>query len=100
MKQEIDPYQVADDINGIADDLMSDITSLTVHEVVMALKSAAKFIVDFADEHHSYVSKTRITLTVGGQEIDLTQEILPLFNSSIAQEMVKEAVRSYLSPHE
>lgn len=96
MSTELDPYLFAENLNDIANDLLSDITSLTVHEVVTALKSASQFIVNFADEHYSYVSKTRITMVVGDKEIDLTQEILPMFNSTFVQEMVKEAVRSYI----
>lgn len=97
MKQELDPYQVADEINGIADDLMSDITSLTVHEVVMALKSTAKFIVDFADEHYSYISKTKVTLNIGGQELDMTDDVLSMLNTALAHEVIREAIYNYVN---
>lgn len=96
MEIKTDPYQVAEDINDIAKDLISDITSLTVHDVVSTLREAAQFIVDFADEHYSYVSKTQVTLTIAGQTMDLTEDILPMVSSAMLQDWIKDAINTYL----
>lgn len=97
MEQELDPYQFADNLSDLASDLMSDITSLTVHEVVTALKNASRYIEHLADVHYSYVAKTKVTLAVGGQELDLTDDVLSLLNTTLAHEIVREAIYNYVS---
>lgn len=96
----VDPYKVADDLHRTAGELVSDMTSLTVTDLAEILHEAADFITFYADEHNSYVSKTSITLNIGRETMDLTSEILPMLNTAILQDYVRQAIRAYTASGE
>lgn len=95
MSSQLDPYAVSDSLRRLADNLMSDVTSLTVTDIADALVEAAEFITDFADEHYSYVSNSRITLNVGHESIDITDDVMPLVNTQFIHSWVRNAIMSY-----
>jgi hypothetical protein len=97
---DYDPYTFADDLNDMAEDLVSDVTSLTVHDIAVTLRTAADFILKLADDHNSYVARTKATLTIGHETIDLTDEIIPAINSMLVRQWVREAFHNQLSAHE
>lgn len=98
--KDVDPYKVADDLHRTAGELVSDMTSLTVIDLSEILHEAASFIEFYADEHNSYVSKTSITLNIGRETVDLTSEILPMLNTAILQDYVRQAIRTYAAAGE
>ena len=93
----IDPYAFAGELTETADDLVSDMTSYTVQDIADILRLAAAVITRQADEHNSYRARTRVTLTVGHEAVDLTEEILPMVNTILLQEWVRDAVRARLT---
>jgi len=95
MSSQLDPYKVSDNLRRLADNLMSDVTSLTVTDIADALVDAAEFVSDFADEHYSYVSRSRITLNVGHESIDITDDIMNLVNTELIHSWVRNAIMSY-----
>lgn len=98
--RNVDPYQFANELHNTAGDLVSDMTSLTVTDLAEILHEAASFITYYADEHNSYVSKTSITLSIGRETVDLTSEILPMLNTAILQDYVRQAIRAYTASGE
>lgn len=92
-----DPYAYADELIDTADDLISNMTSFTVQDIADVLRSAAKFIEEQADDYNSYVSRTKVTLTVGHEVVDLTEEILPMINTTLLQEWIRDAVVARLN---
>ena len=95
MSSQLDPYSVSDNLRRLADNLMSDVTSLTVNDIADALIEAAEFITDFADDHYSYASRQRITLNVGNESVDITDDIMPLVNTHFVHSWVRNAIMSY-----
>lgn len=91
-----DPYAYADGLINTANDLVSDMTSFTVQDIATILQDVAHYIEHLADEYNSYVARTRITLTVGHEVMDLTEEILPMLNGTLLQQWVHEAITSYI----
>lgn len=92
----VDPYQLASDLHKTANDLVSDVTSLTVTDLSEILRDSAEFITMYADEFNSYVTKTRITLNIGHETIDLTEELLPMLSSALLQDYVRHAIRNQM----
>lgn len=96
MNTQLDPYGVSDALRRLADNLTSDVTSLTVNDIADALVDAAEFIVDFADEHYSYITKTRVVLNVGHETIDLTEQVVSMISASFVEDFVKQAVAAHI----
>lgn len=95
MAPTTDPYAYAQGLVNTANDLVSDLTSFTVQDIADILRDAAALIVNQADEYHSYASRTRVTLNVGHEVIDLTDEIFSLVTTEFIQNFVNQAIRSY-----
>lgn len=87
-----DPYEVALRLAKTADDLTYDITSFTVQDLSNILSEAANFLMRYADECNSYIARTRITLNIGHEVIDLTEEILPLIGSALLREKIVDTI--------
>lgn len=92
MENDIDPYAYADELSQMANDLLSDMTSFTVQDISEVLRDAARYIEHLADDHNSYVARTKVTLTVGHEVMDLTDEILPMINTTLLHEWIRDAV--------
>lgn len=92
----IDPYSYADELLKTSADLVSDMASFTVQDLAAILRDAAHFIEHQADEYNSHISRTKVTLSVGHEEIDLTNEILSLFTTEFLQDFVNQAIRAYI----
>ena len=88
----LDPYTYADELIRTANDLVSDMTSFTVQDIADILRDAAQFIEQQAAEHESYAARTKVTLSVGNEVVDLTEEILPMINTTLLQEWIRDAV--------
>lgn len=92
-----DPYSYANGLLETADDLISDMTSYTVQDIADILRDVSRYIEHLADEHNSYVSRTKVTLTVGHEVMDLTDEILPMINTTLLHEWIRDAVVARLN---
>ena len=97
MEIKSDPYDYANQLMQTADDLVSDMTSFTVQDIADILREASSYIEHLADEHNSYVARTKVTLTVGHEVMDLTDEILPMINTTLLHEWIRDAVVARLN---
>jgi hypothetical protein len=95
--EPIDAYQYAKSLVETAEDLISDMTSFTVQDIADILRDASEFIAAQAAEFRDYQNLTKVTLTVGNEVLDLTAEILPMINTTLLQEWVRDAVRARLN---
>jgi hypothetical protein len=95
--EPIDAYQYAKSLVETAEDLISDMTSFTVQDIADILRDASEFIAAQAAEFRDYQNLTKVTLTVGNEVLDMTTEILPMINTTLLQEWVRDAVRARLN---
>lgn len=88
MNDKPDPYEWADGLLRIANDVSMNITSLTISDITQTLQNTAKVLADLADDYHSLRTKTEVFLEIDGERIDLS-DLVP-------QDLYKEYVRQYI----
>jgi hypothetical protein len=92
-----DPYEWANGLLRVANDVAIDVTSLTISDITETLRNTAQVLVDLADDYHSLRTSYEVILEVNGERIDLTDYIRgDLFNAFV-QSYIPQIIKEYVN---
>ena len=97
METRPDPYEWANGLLRVANDVAIDVTSLTISDITETLRNTAQVLVDLADDYNSLRTSYEVVLEVNGERIDITDYIRgDLFNAFV-QSYIPQIIREYVN---